>query len=117
MKIILSVSFFVLYCIGVGAKDGYTRNPSIDIIHYDFSISVSDTNNIIYGHTLITVDFTRSVSTFEFDLKNKGTDGKGMTIINIAYDAGSIKWVHSGNKISITLDEPAKKGTRGLFTI
>jgi len=117
MKIIFSVSFFVLYCIGVGAKDGYTRNPNVDIIHYDFSISVSDTNNIIYGHTMITVDFTGIVNTIEFDLKNKGTDGKGMTIKNISFDAGSIKWVHSGSKISISLDEPAKKGSRGLFTI
>jgi aminopeptidase N len=117
MKIIFSLSFFVLYCIGVGAKDGYTRNPNIDIIHYDFSISVSDTNNIIYGHTMITVDFTGIVNTIEFDLKNKATDGKGMTIKNIGFDEGSIKWVHSGNKISITLDNPAKKGSRGLFTI
>ena len=117
MKIIFYLSFFVLYCIGVGAKDGYKRNPNVDIIHYDFSISVSDTNNIIYGHTMITVDFTGSVNTLEFDLRNKGTDGKGMTIKNIAFDAGSIKWVHTANRIFITLVKPAKKDSRGVFTI
>jgi aminopeptidase N len=117
MKSTFFLSFLVLICICVGAKDGYTRNLNVDIIHYDFSISVSDTNNIIYGHTMIIVGFTGSFSTIEFDLKNVGTDGKGMTIKNISFDAGSIKWVHTGNKISITLDEPAKKDSRGIFTI
>ena len=86
MKIIFTISFFILYCFGVEGKDGYKRNPLIDIIHYDFSISVNDTNNVIYGHATIAVSFIGSVNTLEFDLKNKGDDGKGMSVKNMTFD-------------------------------
>ena len=117
MKIIFSVSFFILYCFGVAGKDGYKRNPLIDIIHYDFSISVNDTNNVIYGHATIAVSFIGSVNTLEFDLKNKGGDGKGMSVKNITFDKGSIRWVHSGDRITINIDESVKAGSQGHFNI
>ena len=117
MKIILYISFFLTFCFTLTAKDGYKRNPLIDIIHYDFSISVNDTNNVIYGHAIITVNFIRSVHTVEFDLKNKGGDGKGMSVKNITFDKGSIRWDHSGDRITITIDESVKVGSQGLFNI
>jgi aminopeptidase N len=117
MKIIFSVSFFILYCFGVAGKDGYKRNPLIDIIHYDFSISVNDTNNVIYGHATIAVSFIGSVNTLEFDLKNKGGDGKGMSVKNITFDKGSIRWVHSGDRITINIDESVKADSQGHFNI
>ncbi len=117
LKIILSLAFFLLFFFALSGKDGYKRNPFADIIHYDFSISISDTNNIIYGHTAITVNFTGSVDTLEFDLKNKGTDDKGMTVQNVVFDKGSLTWVHSGNRIIITLNESVKAGSDGIFII
>ena len=63
MKIILSVLFFYLLLLQLKAKMDINEIHSIDIIHYDFSISVSDTNNIIYGHTEITVNFIGTVNT------------------------------------------------------
>ena len=63
MKHILYISVLLLSFTVLAGKDGYKRNPSVDIIHYDFSISISDTNNIIYGQAAITVNFTGSVNT------------------------------------------------------
>jgi aminopeptidase N len=117
MKIILSISLFLLLCLGAAGKDGYKRNPSVDIIHYDFSVSISDTNNVIYGHTEVIVNFTGTVSILGFDLKNKGTNERGMTVKNITFSRGPVRWVHTGNRIIITLDESVEPGSQGIFSI
>jgi len=117
MKIILSISFFVISCFTLTGKDGYMRNTSADIIHYDFSISISDTSNIIYGHASITVNFTGAVSSIGFDLKNRGADEKGMTVQYLTFDKGLVKWVHKNNRIDITFDDSIKAGSQGIFTI
>jgi aminopeptidase N len=116
-RIIFSISFFILYCFGVAGQDGYKRNPLIDIIHYDFSISISDTNNFIYGHASINVNFTGTVSILSFDLKNTGADEKGMKVQNITFDKGSINWVHKNDRIDITINDSIKAGSQGIFTI
>jgi aminopeptidase N len=117
MKIILYASFLLTSCLTLSAKDGYKRNTDADVIHYDFSISVSDTNNIIYGHAEIVVNFTRTVNSIEFDLKNKGTDGKGMMVKDVAFNKGSINWVHTGDRIRISMDDSVKAAIQGIFSI
>ena len=86
MKTFFSLYFYLLSCILATGMDGYKRNPAADIIHYDFSISVSDTNNIIFGHSVITVKFSESVNTIGFDLKNTGSNKKGMNVQNVTFD-------------------------------
>jgi aminopeptidase N len=117
MKIILSISFFIISCFMLTGKDGYMRSTSADIIHYDFSISISDSSNIIYGHASITVNFIGTVSSIGFDLKNRASDEKGMTVQYLAFDKGSVKWVHKNNRIDITFDDSIKAGSQGVFTI
>jgi aminopeptidase N len=117
MKIIFSIYCILFSCLTLSGKDGYKRNPLVDIIHYDFSISISDTSNIIYGSASITVNFTGTASIVEFDLKCKGDDGKGMIVKNIYFDKGSIKWIHKDNKIVINFDDSVKAGSQGIFTV
>lgn len=117
MKIILSVSFLLLSLFGIQANDGYKRNTLTDIIHYDFSVSVSDTSNMIYGHAVITVNFSGPVNAIGFDLINKGSDEKGMNVQNVTYDRGSIKWIHTGDRLVINIDDSAKAGSQGIFSI
>src|ERR1700722_14825191 len=54
-------------------------NPTIDVQHYDFSLSLNDQNNIIRGDAAITVEFRTEARQFELDLKGKNATGKGMT--------------------------------------
>ena len=117
MKNLLSIFLFLLYCFTASGKDSYKRNPNVDIIHYDFSISISDTNNIIYGHAVIAVNFTGSLNSIEFDLKNIGAGEKGMKVQNIVFDKGIIKWVHTDNRIIINMNDSVKAGSQGIFNI
>jgi len=117
MKKIFYLSAFLFICFNVAGKDGYKRNLSVDISHYEFSVTVSDTSNIIFGHAVISVNFTGLVKTIELDLKNSGSDGKGMNVNGVAFDKGPVKWIHSGNRLTLTLDAPAQAGSHGFFTI
>jgi aminopeptidase N len=117
MKHINFAFVLLLSFTALSGKDGYKRNPLVDVIHYDFSISISDTSDVIYGESAILVNFAGSVSTVSFDLKNTGPDGKGMQVKNVTFDKGKVGWIHSDNRIVITMDEPVKAGSQGIFTI
>jgi aminopeptidase N len=117
MKKYFYITVFLLFCLNVAGKDGYTRNLSADVLHYEFSISVSDTSNIIFGHAEITVKFTQAAKSFSLDLKNAGNDGKGMHVKVVRYDKGSITWNHSGDRITINMEVPSATGTQGVFEI
>lgn len=117
MRIVSSIVILISVIRTVSADDGYKRNRCIDIINYNFSISVNDTNNIIYGHSLITLRFTGATNTVALDLKNKGANGRGMEVQNVSFDKGSIVWTHLENKIKITFSDTVKSGTDGLITI
>lgn len=117
MKVRLLLVLFLISCYGVEGKDGYRRNPSVDIINYSFSISVSDTNNIIYGHADISVKFNGQVRSIVLDLRNIASDGKGMVVKDVSFDQGSVTWSHETDRITITAEKEIKAGTAGIFTI
>ena len=63
--------------------DEYPINRDIDIQHYSFGISLSDSSDVIYGDALITVLFKKSgVQRFRLDFANQtaARDGKGMKV-------------------------------------
>lgn len=50
-------------------SDGYLRQAGFDVLHYNLSLSVSDTNNVIHGQSVITVrrlDLNDSTLTLDF---------------------------------------------------
>jgi aminopeptidase N len=117
MKRILYILLFLYSYSILAGSDGYKRNPSVDVTHYEFSVSVSDSNNLIIGHAVISVSYSSPVKTLSFDLRNINAEGKGMKILDLEYDKGAVQWVHSGDKIVITLNDQALAGTGGEFTI
>lgn len=117
MKRVLTVLFFLFLFVSVYSDDGYKKNPFIDIQNYSFSISVSDTSNIIYGQSIITVDFKGPVNTILLDLISLRDDGKGMKVNNLTFNDLPVKWIHEKDKITITPDNPQNSGSRGIIKI
>lgn len=113
------IVFIFLTCsiLTVAGNDGYKRNLSTDIIHYDFSVSVSDTSNVIYGHAEISVSFTGISDSLILDLRNKSNDGKGMQILNLTFNEGSVNWKHEKNKIVLNFGNSVQKGSRRIIRI
>jgi aminopeptidase N len=115
-------SFFIFLIIffssiSLSASDYYKVNPFIDIIHYEFNVNVNDTNNIIVGSSIITLKFNDITRSFELDLKNINSAGKGMEVKSASYSGGNIKWFHKNNKVDITFDSPVGAGSSGEIII
>jgi aminopeptidase N len=55
----------------------------IDVQHYDFSISLNDTSDIIYSSAGINVVFKEPFKYFSLDLTGKDDQGKGMVVENV----------------------------------
>ena len=111
MKRVLLIIVFINYGVILSAGDGYNRNPLIDVINYTFRITISDTSNIIYGKTTISMDFTGDVSVMEFDLKNLRTDGKGIIVDSVGFSNGDISWLHREDKIVVKPEKTQIKGS------
>src|SRR5277367_3753212 len=72
--------FLALLCSRLSAQ---TYNPVIDILHYDFSLELNDSNNNIRGNAVITLRFNTDAPEFALDLTAPNAAGKGMTVSTI----------------------------------
>lgn len=76
------VTTFFAIC-SVAALSAQLPVNGLDVKHYTFALSLNDTNNIIKGEAAITTGFLKSVNEVVFDLVNKNSDGKGMTVSSV----------------------------------
>jgi aminopeptidase N len=117
MKSLFTFLIFFILLNGISARDTGKHNPYIDVGHYEFSITLNDTNNIINGNAAIALNFSGPVDTIKFDLKNIDSAGKGMIISSVVFSGSAIKWVHRNNMVSIIPESSINKGSTGIITI
>ena len=117
MKSFLSFLAICFFSSALSGKDNYKINPLIDVVHYEFDINVNDTTDNIVGSSAITLKFNGLVRSFNLDLKNVNSAGRGMTIKSVTYSGGNIKWYHNNDKVTITLESPAGAGSTGELFI
>jgi aminopeptidase N len=98
-------------------KDNYKPDPLIDVVHYEFNININDSTDNILGTAVILLKFNDITHSFELDLKNPDQKGKGMNVTFVTFSGGKIKWYHRNDKVNITLNTPAVKGSSGEITI
>ncbi len=103
-----------------GWADTYPVNKNIDIKHYSFKISLSDSADVIYGNAQITVLFKKAgMQNFRLDLINKTADrqGKGMLIDAIKVANVSVTYTHQNDEVIISLPYPSVANSEIIFTI
>jgi hypothetical protein len=88
MKQILTGVLLIISIFRLTGSDGYRRSPGIDIINYTFSLLLSDSSDMIYGRSVITMRFKEVTVSMQFDLKNTRVDGKGMVVDSVLYNGG-----------------------------
>ena len=86
------------------SQDHFSRRQLTDVRHYSFSISLSDTSDMIYGDAVITVMFKEPVPTFTLDLADKDEDGKGMIINSVKEDGKVVWYTHHDDILTINVD-------------
>ena len=102
------------------SPDDYPKNPNIDILHYAFSISVGDGNDIIHGRATITARFrSDGIDRLRLDLANASLDreGKGMTVTSVMSGDDTLAYSHQDDVLWITLPSPSRIGGKHAVTV
>ncbi len=92
----------------LSASDGYPRNTKIDIVHYEFSLTLNDSTSGIEGKTRINVRFLDICDSVTFDLKTSDGHGYGMNVSSIKINNIELKWKHVNDRLFIYLPSRAK---------
>ncbi len=106
-----------LYTSSLSAQESYRYNPAIDVQHYSFALSLSDSDNEINGNAAITVLFLQSTNTVALDLICKNDKGKGMRVIAAKEGESAINFEHVNNVLKIKLSRNARAGERRTYHI
>src|SRR5579872_7096584 len=112
MKQLLVLSF-VLACRAQLSAQPY--NPAIDIIHYDFALVLNDSTNVIRGDARITLRFKEPAPAFSLDLKEKDTNGKGMTVTAVKEDDKPVSFTQSPDRL--TIHTPGDPGRQHIYRV
>jgi len=111
------VVFILLFQTSLTAQSFKERFESIDIKHYNLSLSVNDSTNSIDATALISLKFKKINSQFELDLVNKDSlTGKGMVIDSIYQNNVKVDFTHINNKVIIQPKHPFP-GIKYTYTI
>ncbi len=99
------------------ARDTYPRQPGVDVDHYRFALTLSDSTDAIRGEATVSVRFTRDgLTEFFLDLAT-ASGGKGMTVTAVSDDSAPLRYLHADNRLHITLDAPTRSGQLRRFII
>lgn len=93
------------------AKDGYPRNPGADVIHYEFSLVLNDSTNVIEGKTVASIKLIQPRDSISLDLVKSTAGSTGMTVSNVLIDRTPVKWKHQNSKLTIYMDREIYAGS------
>ncbi len=114
---IKAVLLLCLLTFSLQSKDQYPVQNSIDIIHYEFTIYLSDTYNEIRGEAKSEISHTGSTREIILDLVNPGEGGKGMSVEEVMVDNQAVAWEHKDNRLHIDLIKEKKAGESSILYI
>jgi len=99
------------------AHDGYTRNLNVDILHYQFALSLNDSTDRIDGNTIIIARFLNDADSLSLDLNGLNSDGKGMTVTKVSSDAENLSWTQRSEKLTVFFSDKVRKNDTVDFTV
>jgi aminopeptidase N len=87
----------------------------LDVKHYDFSITLNDSNNIIKGNAQNTTAFIKDENQIVFDLVNRNKDGKGMTVTSVTKNGIALNFSQDSQHLFI--QDEGLKGKENIYNI
>ena len=98
-------------------RDTYPRQPGVDLEHYRFALTLTDSSDAIRGEATVSVRFTKDgLREFFLDLATPN-GAKGMTVTAVSSDSTPLRFRHAGNRLHITLAAPTTAGVLQRVTI
>jgi hypothetical protein len=67
MKNLLFVCILLLFSSVISAYDGYHRFVNIDVLHYEFALSISDSTDSISGRAVVELKILAEIDSVSLD--------------------------------------------------
>jgi len=111
------IKFFILFLAAGLTLVAHAQpyNNTIDVQHYDFSLDLNDSNNVIRGQAAVTVLFRSDAAGFQLDLARKNEAGKGMVVNKISENGGGIRFTQNTGELLFHVS--ARAGETHTYTI
>ena len=90
---------------------------AIDIQHYTFSITLSDTSDLIKGNAAVDILFIKDVQAVTLDLISKDNNHKGQTVLQVTDQGMPLLFTHTNNQLTIQFATPVKSGEHKTIEI
>lgn len=82
----------------------------IDVQHYEFSIHLTDSNDVIKGKAAIDVLFIKDIKSITLDLISKSNTPKGMTVLQVTENGKPLVYTHTNDLLTIEFDTSINRG-------
>src|SRR5579871_2780575 len=97
--------------------DTYPRQPGVQVEHYSFGLTLSDSTDEIVGDATVTIRFTKDgLTAFFLDFVTPAA-GKGMTVTAVDGDSWALHYSHGDDHLEIMLARPTATGELRRFRI
>ncbi|OQP64741.1 peptidase M1 [Niastella vici] len=90
---------------------------AIDVKHYEFSITLTDTSDLIKGNTAVDVLFIKDTNAITLDLISKNNSHKGMTVLQVTDNGSPLTYTHTNNQVAIQFPATVKSGEQKTILI
>lgn len=104
MKKYLLLITAMLMSRAVYAEDGYIRNRAADVIHYEFSVILNDSTNVIEGRAVAEIRFNTPQDSVSLDLVKSTPGSNGMEVHYVTIGGRPVRWKHENSRLIIYLN-------------
>ncbi|MGD8329690.1 MAG: M1 family metallopeptidase [Acidobacteriota bacterium] len=118
-NVIAALLTLSLFLAPAASADDYPRNWDVDVLHYRFQLTLSDSSNEISGEAAITVRFARAgISEIAFDLiGHDAGEATGMEVLEVTRDGQPVSHTHIDGRLRIHLANPSLQEERRTYTV
>ncbi len=103
MKRLFFLFLIFLISASASAADGYYRLQNIDVLHYEFTLSLSDSSDSVKGRAVIDLKILEKTDSVILDLKGVNSGGQGMIVEQVLLENQNANWKQSNEKLLIYL--------------
>ncbi|MEY3442740.1 MAG: hypothetical protein RLZZ519_1021 [Bacteroidota bacterium] len=95
----------ILSRMALPAQGGNDRLEVIDVLRYDFELTLSDTTDKILGKATVQLKLLKAAGSVHLDLVAAGANKKGMTVKDVQWGGKSLDFKHTGEDLEILFPE------------
>lgn len=115
----LNILLLAAAALASGPVDTYPRQP-IDVQHYRFAITLSDSTDRIAGEATVRMRLLRAdLRTVALDLADvtPARQGRGMRVSAVTSSGAALAFTHSADRLTMTLARPSTEGEVVEFVV